>query len=264
MHTSEVPKRSFVKKYHIKGIIVIAILIVLFLYSLKICGVDPSLFVSNIAQLGVLIGQMSNPDWSYFSFIWDPLVQTVQMAILGTTIGTIFAIPAAFLAARNLDHSMVVHGTSRFVLDIVRTLPSLLLAAILVAIFGIGPTTGTITLAIFSFGMISKLFYEVLETVDMGPAEAMKASGASIIQIIRLAIIPQIAGQFCSFFLYTLEVNVRSSTVLGYVGAGGLGLYLQQTIDEFNYSETAVVILATFATVLVIDILSNYLRRKLQ
>jgi phosphonate transport system permease protein len=143
-------------------------------------------------------------------------------------------------------------------------LPDLLLAALFVAIVGIGPIAGVFTLAIFSFGMISKLFYEAVETIDDGPLEALRASGANKIQVIVFAVIPQIFNQFLSYFLYTFEINVRASTVLGYLGAGGIGVFLQRSLDEFRYDNTSVIIIAILIIVLVIDGLSNYLREKLQ
>ena len=194
----------------------------------------------------------------------DPLLQTVQMAILGTTFGTALAIPFSILAARNIVKNRIGRGIIRIILSLIRTLPNLLLAALFVAIFGIGPMTGVITLALFSFGMVSKLFYEVIETIDMGPVRAIRATGASMAQTVRIAVMPQVAGQFMSDFLYTLEINVRSSTVLGYLGAGGIGLYLQQTLDQYDYPRTAVIIISIFVVVLVIDTISNYLRKRLQ
>lgn len=141
-----------------------------------------------------------------------------------------------------------------------RTIPDLMLAALFVAIVGIGPFAGVLTLAVFSFGMISKLFYEAVETIDPGP---LQAAGANKIQMIVFAVLPQIFNNFISYFLYTLEINVRSSTVLGYLGAGGIGVYLQRSLDSFNYSQTAIIILAILAVVLIIDGLSNYLQEKL-
>ncbi len=148
-------------------------------------------------------------------------------------------------------------------MNLVRTLPDLLLAAIMVAIVGIGPSAGVWTLAIFSFGMISKLFYESIETIDDGQLEALRAAGANYFQIIVFAVLPQVIENFISYFLYTFEINVRASTVLGYLGAGGIGMLLQQSLDSFDYSQTAVIIIATLIVVLVIDGLSNYLREKL-
>ncbi|MDN4461973.1 phosphonate ABC transporter, permease protein PhnE [Fructilactobacillus sanfranciscensis] len=259
-----VPKQDFVQRFHIIGISIAVIMLVLIYFSSLVTGVDFDTFMTNIDQFGVILGQMKDPDWSYLAKMKDPLLQTVQMAILGTTFGTALAIPFSIFAARNIVKNRIGRGIIRIILSLIRTLPNLLLAALFVAIFGIGPMTGVITLALFSFGMVSKLFYEVIETIDMGPVRAIRATGASMAQTVRIAVMPQVAGQFMSDFLYTLEINVRSSTVLGYLGAGGIGLYLQQTLDQYDYPRTAVIIISIFVVVLVIDTISNYLRKRLQ
>lgn len=259
-----VPKQDFVHRLHIIGISIAVIMLVLIYFSSLVTGVDFDTFMTNIDQFGVILGQMKDPDWAYLAKMKDPLLQTVQMAILGTTFGTALAIPFSILAARNIVKNRIGREIIRIILSLIRTLPNLLLAALFVAIFGIGPMTGVITLALFSFGMVSKLFYEVIETIDMGPVRAIRATGASMAQTVRIAVMPQVAGQFMSDFLYTLEINVRSSTVLGYLGAGGIGLYLQQTLDQYDYPRTAVIIISIFVVVLVIDTISNYLRKRLQ
>ncbi|MFT8691892.1 phosphonate ABC transporter, permease protein PhnE [Liquorilactobacillus satsumensis] len=199
----------------------------------------------------------------YTNIVVQPIIETIQMALLGTTLGTLVAVPFAFLAARNLVKSPLVRGGIRFFLNLVRTLPDLLLAALFVAIVGIGPTAGVWTLAVFSFGMISKLFYETVETIDSGPIEALQAAGANRVQIIAFAVVPQVVNNFVSYFLYTFEINVRASTVLGYLGAGGIGVFLQRSLSSFRYDQTAVIIIAILLVVVVIDGLSNILREKL-
>ena len=260
---SEIPQQPFVQKYHIKGILITLVMLFLLIGSAMMTGVNVGMFLANLDQFVVILGQMANPSWDYLKVIWKPLYETMQMALVGTTIGTLIAIPFSLLAARNLVKNKIIRSVVRFILDIVRTFPDLLLGAIFVAIFGIGTTAGVVTLAIFSFGMVSKLFYEMIETIDMGPIEAMQAAGANSIQVIWFAVVPQITNQFISYFLYTLEINVRASTVLGYIGAGGIGVFLQRSLDQFAYADTAVIIIATFIVVLVIDFISNHLRRVL-
>lgn len=263
MSTPEIPQRPWRQRYHVSAIAWTVTIVALLILSSMATGANFGMFLANINQFTVLLVQMSHPAWAYLSVIIQPLYETIQMAILGTTIGAAFAIPFSLLAANNLVGNKILRNLIRLFLDLVRTLPDLLLAAIFVAVFGIGSTAGVITLAIFSFGMVSKLFYEVIETIDMGPLEAMKSVGASKVTIIWYAVLPQILNQFVSYFLYTLEINVRASTVLGYLGAGGIGVYLQRSLDQFNYSATAVIILATLVVVMVIDGVSNHLRRVL-
>ena len=260
---SDLPKRPWQQRYHLAAIGWTLILVILLVLSSWMTGANPVTFLSNFDQFLALLVQMSHPAWRYLHVILPPLYETIQMALLGTTIGAALAVPFALLAANNLVTNRWGRGLIRFFLDLVRTLPDLLLAAIFVAIFGIGSTAGVVTLALFSFGMVSKLFYEVIETIDMGPLEALKSAGASPVTTIWYAVLPQILNQFVSYFLYTLEINVRASTVLGYLGAGGIGVYLQRSLGEFNYSATAVIILATLVVVLIIDSISNHLRRVL-
>lgn len=260
---NEVPKRSFVQKYHLKFLGWSILFIILLWLSAMATGVQWEQFFANIGQFFVLIEKMAHPDWQYCHLIIGPVFQTIQMAIVGTTLGTLVAIPFSVVAARNIIKNKFIRGVIRFILNLVRTLPDLLLAAIFVAVVGIGPNAGVWTLAVFSFGMISKLFYEAIESIDNGPIEALEASGANKIQIVVFAVIPQVLNNFISYFLYTFEINVRASTVLGYLGAGGIGELLQQTLNSFNYGQTAVIIIATLLIVLVIDSLSNYLREKL-
>ncbi len=120
---------------------------------------------------------MLRPDWSYSTIIVEPLLQTIQMAIVGTTFGALIALPFSLLAARNILTIPWLSGIFRFLLNIVRTIPDLMLAALFVAVVGIGPVAGVISISIFSFGMITKLFYESIETIDAGPIEAVTASG---------------------------------------------------------------------------------------
>lgn len=231
---NEIPKRTFVQKYHLIGWGWTVLFVILLGLSSAMTGVDWGTFFTNLNQFFVLVEQMASPAWDYIDIIWQPLLETIQMALIGTTIGTVLAVPFAIIAARNIVKNKVVRSVIRLILNLVRTLPDLLLAALFVAIVGIGPTAGVWTLAVFSFGMVSKLFYEAIETIDEGPLEALRAAGANKMQIIIFAVLPQILNNFVSYFLYTFEINVRASTILGYLGAGGIGVYLQRSLSSFQ------------------------------
>lgn len=258
-----IPKRSFAQKYHLKAFVGVLLFILLVWWSARVTEVDFGMFFANFDQFLALLQKMAHPDWQYVNLVVEPLIETIKMALIGTTIGTLIAIPFSVLAARNIIKNDFVRGIIRFILNLVRTLPDLMLAALFVAIVGIGSLAGVFTLAVFSFGMISKLFYEAIETIDDGPLEALQAAGANKIQMIRFAVIPQVFNHFISYFLYTFEINVRASTVLGYLGAGGIGVYLQRSLSQFAYDQTAVIILGILVVVLVIDGISNTLRERL-
>ncbi|MEV5029927.1 phosphonate ABC transporter, permease protein PhnE [Paenibacillus sp. LPE1-1-1.1] len=210
-----------------------------------------------------LLAEMFPPKWTYFDNIAGAMLETIRMALIGTTIGALIAMPIALLCAGNIVRSRWLRHPVRFVLNLIRTIPDLLLAAIFVAIVGIGPLPGTMALTVFSFGLIAKLTYEALEGIDRGPLEAMTAVGANGMQRILFAVIPQIQAHFMSFTLYTFEINVRAAAVLGLVGAGGIGHYYEITLGFLEYDKTSVIIIFTLAIVLLIDYSSTKLREKL-
>ncbi|WP_425594290.1 phosphonate ABC transporter, permease protein PhnE [Bacillus cereus] len=200
-----------------------------------------------------LLKEMVPPDWSYFQVITTAMLDTIRMAIIGTTLGAILAIPLALFAASNVFTSTFLYSPARLILNFIRTIPDLLLAAIFVAIFGIGPLPGILALTFFSIGLVAKLLYESIESIDPGPLEAMTAVGANKVQWIVYGVIPQVKAHFVSYVLYTFEVNVRAAAVLGLVGAGGIGLYYDRTLGFLQYQQTASIIIYTLVVVLVID-----------
>ncbi|MGH1273210.1 phosphonate ABC transporter, permease protein PhnE [Bacillus cereus] len=210
-----------------------------------------------------LLKEMVPPDWSYFQVITTAMLDTIRIAIIGTTLGAILAIPLALFAASNVFTSTFLYSPARLILNFIRTIPDLLLAAIFVAIFGIGPLPGILALTFFSIGLVAKLLYESIESIDPGPLEAMTAVGANKVQWIVYGVIPQVKAHFVSYVLYTFEVNVRAAAVLGLVGAGGIGLYYDRTLGFLQYQQTASIIIYTLVVVLVIDYVSTLLREKL-
>ncbi len=226
-------------------------------------GADFGMFFANFGEFTVLFKEMAHPDWSYAYYVVDPLIETIKMAVLGTVIGSAVAFPFALLISRNIVKNKFVTGIFRFILNIVRTIPDLLLGAIFVAIVGIGPVAGIISLAVFTFGMVGKLFYEAIETIDEGPIEALTAAGANKFQIIQFAVFPQIQTYFISYTMYAFEINVRASTVLGYIGAGGIGMFLQRSLSLYRYDQTGLIVLVIFVVVLLIDHISNISREAL-
>ncbi|KRM71872.1 phosphonate ABC transporter, permease protein PhnE [Lacticaseibacillus brantae] len=256
---AELPKKPFAWQKWVLGVVMVVGLII----SAQATGTNLPMFFQNFGQFTIIFQQMLSPDWSYTAYVVDPLIETIKMAILGTTIGSVLAFPYALLVARNIVTNRWVVGIFRFILNVIRTIPDLLLAAIFVAIVGIGPVAGVITLAIFTFGMVGKLFYEAVETIDEGPIEAIKAAGAGKLEIIRFAVIPQVSNYFVSYVLYAFEINVRASTVLGYLGAGGIGVFLQRALSQFRYDRVGLMVLVIFVVVLVIDYVSGKLREAL-
>ncbi|SFA94131.1 phosphonate transport system permease protein [Lentibacillus halodurans] len=218
---------------------------------------------SGLPNMRDLLVQLVPPNWAYFAEITSSIMETIRMAVVGTTFGGAIAFPLSMLAARNVFHKSWVTVPARFVLNLIRTLPELLLAALFVAIFGIGPIPGVFALMLFSLGVISKLFYESVESIDPGPMETMTAVGANKIKWLMFGVVPQVMSAFMSFFLYAFEINIRAAAVLGLVGAGGIGLYYEQTLGFFEYGKVSSIIIYTLIVVLFIEYLSTRIREKL-
>ncbi|MEH7392121.1 phosphonate ABC transporter, permease protein PhnE [Bacillus sp. JJ1474] len=210
-----------------------------------------------------LLAQMLPPNWSYFGKIVEPMLETIRMALIGTTFGALIAIPIAIFSASNIVRNIWLYHPIRFVLNLIRTIPDLLLAAIFVSIFGLGPLPGILALTIFSIGLVAKLTYEAIEAIDPGPLEAMTAVGANKVQWIFFGVVPQVLPYYISYVLYTFEVNIRAAAVFGLVGAGGIGLYYDRTLGFFEYDKTSSIIIFTLVVVLIIDYMSTKLREKL-
>jgi len=203
------------------------------------------------------------PDWSYTEKIIGPLFETIQMAIAGSFLGALIAFPVSLLAADNFIENKFINTPVRFILNVFRTIPALVLAALFVAVFGIGSFAGIVALFIFSFGLISKLTYESIESIDYGQVEALKSLGANKLEILRYAIIPQVLPQFMSYTLYAFEVNVRAAAVLGYVGAGGIGQTYERNLAMRYFDRVGMIIIVSFFAVLIIDVISRNIRKRL-
>ncbi len=208
-------------------------------------------------------GRLLNPDWRALSQIWGPLLETLQMAYLGTVFGTLLGAPLIFLASYNTTVNTPVMWVARSLLTLLRSIPDLLYAAILAPILAPGPLPGVVALTIFTMAVLAKLGSETVEAVDPGPLEALRATGAGRNRVIVYGVLPQIGATMTSFVLYIFEINVRASVILGFVGAGGIGFLLNVYLSRFDYAGISVLLIITFAVVFLIDGLSTYLRSRL-
>lgn len=231
--------------------------------SAKTTGAVMSDVFNNLDQMGIFLKKFLSPDWSYFPKIIEPMIKTIKMSVVGTALGVFFAVPFAFLATTVVTKNIFFTTIIRFLMSIVRTIPTLLLAALFVAMFGIGEVTGVLTIAVFTFGMVSQLVYEAIETIDQGPLEAADSVGATKMQIAFWSIAPQISHQVVSYSLYAFEVNIRASTILGYVGAGGIGVILNSSLSLMRYDRVSIIILAILIVVITIDWISEIIRKRL-
>lgn len=203
---------------------------------------------------------MSN---SFAPKVFSPLWDTLRMSVLGSFIGATLALPLAVAASTNINHNKFTVRLIRLLLNILRTLPTLVVAKIFALIFGLGTFAGTLAILVFTLGVICKMMYESIETIDMGAFEAMESFGATKLQGFWSASMKQILPTYLSYSLYALEMNVRAASILGYVGAGGLGLLIDERIGWRDYNGLGTVLLMLFILVVSIESLSRYLRKKL-
>ena len=243
--------------------LIAAIVIFALALSVKVTGFDLTLIVKRASQLTKILGQIFQPDASFFDKVLPPLFDTIKMSILGSVVGCLLALPYAVAASANINRSKPLLAALRFLLNIVRTLPTLVIASICALVFGLGTFAGTVAITVFTFGVVSKMMYEAIETIDMGAFEAMESAGGDKFQSFRTACFPQILPTYLSYCLYSLEMNIRAAAILGYVGAGGLGLLINERIGWRDYEGLGMVLLALFVVVFIIENTSQYLRRKL-
>jgi len=203
------------------------------------------------------------PNWHVAPLALSSMAETFFMAVIGTTIGGVLAFPLSFLAAGNLLGGTRYAVPGKTILVAIRTFPEILLAIIFVAATGPGPTAGIMAMGIHSIGFLGKIFADVIEGIDPGPNEAIRATGGGSLQVFLWSVVPQVLPEFASNLLYRFEINLRAATVLGLVGAGGIGLPLIQRLQFRRWSEVSMLLLVIVAFVIVVDAISGRIRRRL-
>ncbi|GLV48934.1 phosphonate ABC transporter, permease protein PhnE [Thermus sp. LT1-2-5] len=224
--------------------------------------ISPGKLLGSLGQSVAFSLRFFPPSVDHLPRFLTALFETVVMALWGSFLATFLAVPLALLGARNVAGG-AIYLFARGVMDVLRGLPELVLALVFVAAIGLGPLPGILALALHTSGVVGKLLSESIETVDPAQVEAVRATGAHPLLVVAYGIWPQVAPIFSSVTLYHFEVNVRSATVLGLVGAGGIGFELVQTVRAFRFGDAATVILLILAAVFVIDKISARLRRAL-
>ena len=243
-------------------LILLALVLVLY-WALRMTGFDLSVITTRFGKMLDLLKKIFQPDWSFFPKVINPLLDTIKMSILGTVIGCLLALPVAILSSSNINKNVAIVSFFRFILGLIRTLPTLILAQVCALIFSLGTFAGTVAISIFTFGIVAKMLFESIETIDMGPFEAMEALGADKFQAFWSACVPQILPVYLSHSLYFFEMNIRASAILGYVGAGGLGITINERVGWRDYNGLGMVLLTLFVVVVSIEFFSEYLRKKL-
>jgi phosphonate transport system permease protein len=209
-----------------------------------------------------LTGDIAEWYWNIFGWL-RLLFDTVLIAYLATLSGAIGAVVLAFLAAANLAPNGTLRWCVKRVLEFCRTVPDLVFALIFVSAFGLGPLAGVLAIAIHTFGALGKMFTEVIENIDMKPVDGVRSAGGRFAEIVRFAALPQVLPNLASYALLRFEINVRASSIVGFVGAGGIGADLFVAIRKFYYTDVSAILLMIIVTVSIIDLVTERIRHRL-
>jgi phosphonate transport system permease protein len=220
-------------------------------------------FGESLPRIAEFLGRMLPPDPSVTGTVIDATLETVQIALLGTALSAVASLVLGLLAAANLTPAWV-HQPIKSLLGLIRGIPVILLALIFVAAIGLGPLPGVLTIAVHATGMLAKFYAEAFENADPAPLEALESAGASWAQKIRFAAFPQVAPDLARDTLFRFELNLRESLILGLVGAGGIGFYIQLYIRAFQYQKVATLTIVVLLVVVLIEQLSVWIRRQLR
>jgi phosphonate transport system permease protein len=225
---------------------------------------DAARFAEGIPALAQLFSEMIPPDFSRWQHWLRPLLDTLAMSIAGTILAVILSLPLALLAAPNTTPFPALGYVARLLLSFLRSVPELILGIIFVAAVGFGALPGVLALALHSVGMVGKFYAEAIEHVDPRPLEAARAAGATRVQVITHAVLPQVLPQMADITIYRWEYHFRASTVLGIVGAGGIGFELIAALRLISYDQVAAILITILACVVVVDSLGAMLRKRLK
>ena len=248
----------------VKAAAIIGTMLAVYLAGAVVLDLSPLRVLRGLDRLSDLFILMWPPlpaSWPRFLLYLDALGQTLAIAFLGTLTAAMLAMPMAFIAARNVVANRILHVLSRRLLDGVRSIDTLIWALIWINVVGLGPFAGALAIACSDFGAFGKLMSEAIETADRKSVDGITAAGGSRLAAIRFGILPQVLPVFASQVLYFFESNTRSSTIIGIVGAGGIGLHLSEMIRTMEWGEAASIILMVLVMVATIDVISTRVRR---
>lgn len=239
-----------------------AAVVAVFVWSAVATEVSIGRMVEGLPFMWDFLRRMVPPDPSVLGNAIRGAIQTIQIAIVGTVVAAVLALPVGFAAARNAAPRWLFY-TSRLLLNAFRAVDTLVYALFFVAAVGLGPFPGVLAVIVYTATVLAKLYSEAIEAIEPGPVEAVRATGATALQVLRWGVLPQLVPQFLSFTLYRFETNIRAAAVLGFVGAGGIGFYVQTYLRLLNYPAAASVLLVLVGLVMVVDFASSRLRARL-
>ncbi len=236
----------------------------LLLYGWFLAATEVSLgrLLRGLPWMADFLRRMFPPDLSVLESAVVGALQTLQIAVVGTTVAAVLALPLGFLSARNVAAGRIFYP-ARAILNFFRSIDTMVYALFFVAAVGLGPFPGVLAVVTYTTMTLAKLYSEAIEGIDPGPVEAVVATGAGRLQVLRFGILPQVVPLFASYVLYRLETNIRAATILGFVGAGGIGFYIQTYLRMINYPAAAAVLLVLVAMIMSVDFASSRLRARI-
>ncbi len=240
-----------------------AVIVFVAVWSVSNLDIPWIYFLDAHVQAADLATRMWPPDMDTLGVIAEPLLETIHIATLGTAVTIVLAFPIAFLAARNTTFNTATWFVGRFILVTSRSVNTVVWGLLFVAIFGPGPVAGIWAIAFRSIGFMGKLIAEAIEEIDVGAVEAIEATGASRLQVLMFGILPQVLPVIYGTTVYRWDINIRESTVLGFVGAGGIGIQLYSSINLFAWQEVSLMLIAVFAVVVVSEFVSAGVRQRI-
>ncbi len=243
---------------------VLALIVVLLVHSLLQLGLDIDRMVRGFSQIQGFLDRAFPPDYETLPRLWGPAIATVQIAILGTLIGIVLSLVLGALAASNLTPHWTIGFLLKTFFALTRAIPALIWALLFIAAVGLGPLPGILALGVNSIGMLGKIFAEAFEEVDPGVIEAIRATGGNPLQVVLQGVIPQAMPTLVSWSIFRLDINIRYSSILGIVGAGGIGWELSRASRMGDYASAITVTLVIFLTVYVIELITDQLRKRVQ
>ncbi|MDX5300334.1 MAG: phosphonate ABC transporter, permease protein PhnE [Gammaproteobacteria bacterium] len=239
-----------------------ALVCAVLVWSWQGAEMNPAALIRDSGNMATLAGDFFPPNFSDWRFYVSEMVTTVQIGLWGTLLAIVLAIPFGILSSENLVPWWIYQPVRRL-MDAFRAINEMVFAMLFVVAVGLGPFAGVLALFIHTTGVLAKLFSEAIESIDPGPVEGVRATGANWLQEIIYGVIPQVMPLWISYALYRFESNVRSATVVGMVGAGGIGVVLWESIRGFMFAETCAVMLVIIVVVSSVDVLSQWIRKRL-
>jgi len=258
--TSKITKDILKNKY--KGFFIGIVVVLIYYWAIKGTGSSPTTLVKGLPFMADFIVRMFPPDLSNLTLFIQKALETLQMAIMGATLGTIIAFPLSFLAARNITPNKFIYHGVRTIFDISRGINEIVWGLIFVSMVGLGPFPGVLALTVHVTGALGRYFSEAIEAVNPDTIKAIISTGANKLQVIARGILPEVKPSFINYSLYYLENNFRAATVLGLVGAGGIGMELLTSMKLFKNQEVLTILVIMVIMVVLIDRISAYIRKK--